>query len=118
MRAVEYLDFQSPFKHVRLHKLTKVLHIASIAKPAHNHGTGAPKEDITLAANNGSDIDSGEGRATRVPTNGGVPGLQDDFSYPPGGEDHLGHSRSHSEDDDEHFATQMTGLFKIGRAHV
>ncbi len=39
-----------------------------------------------------------------------MPGRQDDFSYPPGGEDHLGHSRSHS-DDDEHFAVQMTGLF-------
>lgn len=47
---------------------------------------------------------------SRVVSNGGVPGRQDDFSYPPGGQDHLGHSRSHS-DDDEQFAAQMTGLF-------
>ncbi|KAK0113240.1 hypothetical protein ONS95_014936 [Cadophora gregata] len=51
----------------------------------------------------------GEG-ASRVISNGRVPGREDDFSYPPGGQDHLGHSRSHS-DDDEHFAAQMTGLF-------
>lgn len=39
-----------------------------------------------------------------------MPGRQDDFSYPPGGEDHLGHLRDHDSDDD-HFAAQMTALF-------
>ncbi|KAG9239085.1 Zinc/iron permease [Amylocarpus encephaloides] len=39
-----------------------------------------------------------------------IPGRQDDFTYPPGGEDHLGHQREHMTDD-EHFAAQMTGLF-------
>lgn len=39
-----------------------------------------------------------------------VPGRPDDFSYPPGGDDHLGHSRSHDEAG-EHFAAQMTAIF-------
>lgn len=39
-----------------------------------------------------------------------IPGRPGDLSYPPGGEDHLGHQREHHEDDD-HFAAQMTALF-------
>ncbi|KAI1497788.1 Zinc/iron permease [Biscogniauxia marginata] len=41
-----------------------------------------------------------------------VPGLPNDVSYPPGGEDHLGHQREHI-DGGSHtaFAAQMTGLF-------
>jgi zinc transporter 1/2/3 len=41
-----------------------------------------------------------------------VPGLPNDISYPPGGEDHLGHHREHT-DNDSHaaFAAQMTALF-------
>jgi zinc transporter 1/2/3 len=40
-----------------------------------------------------------------------VPGLPNDLSYPPGGEDHLGHHRDHT-DNDSHaaFAAQMTAL--------
>jgi len=41
---------------------------------------------------------------------GSIPGREDDFSYPPGGEDHLGHQRDHLVDDD-HFAAQMTAIF-------
>lgn len=41
---------------------------------------------------------------------GSVPGRVDDLSYPPGGEDHLGHQREHMIDDD-HFAAQMTAIF-------
>jgi zinc transporter 1/2/3 len=41
---------------------------------------------------------------------GSIPGRQDDFSYPPGGEDHLGHQRDHMIDDN-HFAAQMTAIF-------
>lgn len=37
------------------------------------------------------------------------PGFTQDVSYPPGGEDHLGHKREHS--DPEGFAAQMTALF-------
>jgi zinc transporter 1/2/3 len=39
-----------------------------------------------------------------------IPGREDDFTYPPGGEDHLGHQRDHDIDDD-HFAVQMTAIF-------
>lgn len=37
------------------------------------------------------------------------PGFTQDVSYPPGGEDHLGHKREHS--DPEAFAAQMMALF-------
>ncbi|KAA8567616.1 hypothetical protein EYC84_008091 [Monilinia fructicola] len=55
---------------------------------------------------------------TRIQTSGegpsrgrsSIPGRPDDLSYPPGGEDHLGHQREHHQDDD-HFAAQMTALF-------
>ncbi|TEY35442.1 hypothetical protein BOTCAL_0593g00070 [Botryotinia calthae] len=59
-----------------------------------------------------------ESSITRIPTSGegpsrgrsSIPGRPDDLSYPPGGEDHLGHQREHHEDGD-HFAAQMTALF-------
>ncbi|KAG4431651.1 hypothetical protein IFR05_012874 [Cadophora sp. M221] len=70
----------------------------------HNHDGVGESASSTV-----SNVAIGEG-PSRVVSNGGVPGRQDDFSYPPGGQDHLGHSRSHS-DDDEQFAAQMTGLF-------
>ncbi|KAI6090347.1 ZIP zinc/iron transport family [Hypoxylon rubiginosum] len=39
-------------------------------------------------------------------------GLPNDVSYPPGGEDHLGHQREHVENDSHTaFAAQMTALF-------
>jgi zinc transporter 1/2/3 len=40
-----------------------------------------------------------------------VPGRPNDITYPPGGEDHLGHQRDHHMTEDDHFAAQMTGLF-------
>ncbi|KAI0004759.1 ZIP zinc/iron transport family [Xylariaceae sp. FL0662B] len=40
------------------------------------------------------------------------PGLPNDVSYPPGGEDHLGHQREHRENDSySDFAAQMTAIF-------
>ncbi|KAE8451568.1 hypothetical protein EG329_003641 [Mollisiaceae sp. DMI_Dod_QoI] len=48
--------------------------------------------------------------ASRVVSNSGIPGREDDFTYPPGGEDHLGHQRDHDIDHD-HFAAQMTAIF-------
>jgi zinc transporter 1/2/3 len=51
----------------------------------------------------------GPSKATRE-TRGSIPGREDDFTYPPGGEDHLGHQRDHMIDDD-HFAAQMTAIF-------
>ncbi|KAH8910342.1 ZIP zinc/iron transport family [Coniochaeta sp. PMI_546] len=42
-----------------------------------------------------------------------IPGLPDDVSYPPGGQDHLGHQREHVEgvESNTEFAAQMTALF-------
>lgn len=37
-------------------------------------------------------------------------GYTNDMSYPPGGEDHIGHKREHANDSDS-FAAQMTALF-------
>jgi solute carrier family 39 (zinc transporter), member 1/2/3 len=45
-----------------------------------------------------------------APAQDPVPGLPNDISYPPGGEDHLGHRREHTEDD-TNFAAQMTAVF-------
>jgi zinc transporter 1/2/3 len=47
---------------------------------------------------------------SKIVPHSSIPRREDDFSYPPGGEDHLGHQRDHLNDDD-HFAAQMTALF-------
>ncbi|RDL39640.1 Uncharacterized protein BP5553_03980 [Venustampulla echinocandica] len=39
-----------------------------------------------------------------------IPGREDDFTYPPGGQDHLGHQREHMVEDD-HFVAQLTAIF-------
>ncbi|CAN8098663.1 unnamed protein product [Discula destructiva] len=44
-----------------------------------------------------------------VNNNNNNPGFTHDISYPPGGEDHLGHKRDH--EDPDSFAAQMTALF-------
>ena len=53
--------------------------------------------------------EDGDGLSKAIPHNS-IPGREGDFSYPPGGEDHLGHQRDHLTHDD-HFAAQMTALF-------
>lgn len=58
--------------------------------------------------NNVPDLEAGED-PSKVITSNSIPGREDDFSYPPGGEDHLGHQREHI--DDDHFAAQMTAIF-------
>ncbi|KAK5994671.1 Zinc-regulated transporter 2 [Cladobotryum mycophilum] len=41
-----------------------------------------------------------------------IPGLPDDVSYPPGGEDHLAHGREHKDGDEHHgLAGQLTAIF-------
>lgn len=44
-----------------------------------------------------------------------MPGLPGDVSYPPGGQDHLGHQREHVEgvDSQAEFAAQLTALFVL-----
>jgi len=73
---------------------------ANVARPASSQG------EIIIER---SDSDSGEG-GSRDNSQGAIPGRADDFTYPPGGEDHLGHQRDHMTDE-EHFAAQMTALF-------
>ncbi|KAI1393383.1 ZIP zinc/iron transport family [Hypoxylon trugodes] len=68
--------------------------------PVHSHGHD---HDIEAApATKESGANTGD-NSINLPT---------DVSYPPGGEDHLGHQREHR-DDNSHtaFAAQMTGLF-------
>ncbi|KAJ5050652.1 uncharacterized protein L3040_002527 [Drepanopeziza brunnea f. sp. 'multigermtubi'] len=79
---------------------------AEIARPLHAHS----KESTTPVVQRVSEASSSHAPPTQVLANSGVPGREDDFSYPPGGEDHLGHSRSHS-DEHERFAAQMTSIF-------
>ncbi|ORY68526.1 Zinc/iron permease [Pseudomassariella vexata] len=67
------------------------------------------------AQNQKTDIESGintqdNGDQSRGST--GFKGLPNDVSYPPGGEDHLGHHRDHTENDSHAaFAAQMTAIF-------
>jgi zinc transporter 1/2/3 len=43
-----------------------------------------------------------------------IPGLHNDVSYPPGGEDHLGHQRDHVEGDEHaNYAAQITAIFVL-----
>lgn len=50
--------------------------------------------------------------AFRGPDQRGIPGLPDDVSYPPGGQDHLAHARDHKEGDSHnHLAGQLTSIF-------
>lgn len=70
-------------------------------------------EQISLSTlsqtNNTLDLESSDGPSKTV-ARSSIPGREGDFSYPPGGEDHLGHQRDHLIDDDD-FAAQMTALF-------
>lgn len=50
--------------------------------------------------------------AFRGPDQTRIPGLPDDVSYPPGGEDHLAHGRDHKEGDSHNdLAGQLTAIF-------
>jgi len=71
-----------------------------VVTPAHAHSH----------TNSDETTGSGAAAALRV-TSRTVPGRADDFTYPPGGEDHLGHRRDHDIDDGDHFAAQMTAIF-------
>jgi zinc transporter 1/2/3 len=80
---------------------------SNLIVPAAHHSefhSHSPSEATTLN-------DPGEGPSKPLSSgNTSIPGRADDFSYPPGGEDHLGHHRDHDISDD-HFAAQMTGIF-------
>ncbi|KAK7744922.1 low-affinity Zn(2+) transporter zrt2 [Cytospora paraplurivora] len=61
---------------------------------------GADEENVITTADSGP---------ITTDSTGDAPGFTHNVSYPPGGEDHLGHKREHS--DPEAFAAQMTALF-------
>ncbi|TVY47087.1 Zinc-regulated transporter [Lachnellula occidentalis] len=63
-----------------------------------------------LSSNAGPSRSSSPVPAEPLRTHISIPGRVNDLSYPPGGEDHLGHQREHMIDDD-HFAAQMTAIF-------
>ncbi|KAK3380431.1 Zinc/iron permease [Lasiosphaeria ovina] len=95
----------------------------------HDHVEKEPGDSAigSPGGQNPRDIEAGGSRSSLRSTSGGkgteispvkpgdktrIPGLRDDVSYPPGGEDHLGHQRDHVEGDEHaNYAAQMTALF-------
>lgn len=79
----------------------------------HSHGhTHDPSMEV-LSASGKKHVDEENASATEtamtVRSPNAVSGFTDEISYPPGGEDHLGHKRDH--EDPDSFAGQMTALF-------
>ncbi|EHK17593.1 uncharacterized protein TRIVIDRAFT_43455 [Trichoderma virens Gv29-8] len=66
----------------------------------------------SLGSDSDSDPSLGKGGVLRGPDPKHIPGLPDDVSYPPGGEDHLAHGHEH-DDNDSHggLAGQLTAIF-------
>lgn len=108
-------DHHHDDKHGKPHGLER--------KPADLEGvqTGADSSDAsTVVPSDGSSTleaqaASPDHRALQMAISRGssrIPGLPNDVSYPPGGEDHLGHQREHTEGDSHSaYAAQMTALF-------
>ncbi|KAI8626114.1 ZIP zinc/iron transport family [Xylariaceae sp. FL1651] len=67
-----------------------------------NLGSSTPSKEVSHVSRN-AEANKGSFQA---------PGLPNDISYPPGGQDHFGHYRDH-EDDSSHtvFAAQLTAIF-------
>ena len=86
----------------------------AFSKQSRSHSHSHESDESTLSGmlvsppNGPQDCIFGEG-PSKVRTQRSIPGREDDFTYPPGGEDHLGHQRDHPNDD--HFAAQMTAIF-------
>jgi zinc transporter 1/2/3 len=86
----------------------------------HDHGSKVDSHDhpseIRLNALS-DDLESGKdipaARRDGPFSDSRIPGLPDDVSYPPGGQDHLGHQREHVEGEESaaEFAAQMTAIF-------
>ncbi|KAJ4420067.1 low-affinity Zn(2+) transporter zrt2 [Gnomoniopsis sp. IMI 355080] len=79
----------------------------------HDHSHGHDPSAEVLASSSHKHVDEENASATetamtamRSPNSNG---FSQDISYPPGGEDHLGHKREHQDPDS--FAAQMTALF-------
>jgi len=81
-----------------------------------DHGVPRSNENSTGDAHgplrsNGSPSSSSSTVAQVPKTRSSIPGKPNDLSYPPGGEDHLGHQRDHDKFDADKFAAQMTAIF-------
>jgi zinc transporter 1/2/3 len=80
---------------------------------SHSHGNNPSRNDRSDCESSrrgtSGEGTSGEGTSVKITPRPSIPGREDDFSYPPGGEDHLGHQRDHM--DGDQFAAQMTALF-------
>jgi zinc transporter 1/2/3 len=77
------------------------------------HGSSNDLESGTLAKPDGKPAPAEKGEGSQGPfSDSRIPGLPNDVSYPPGGEDHLGHHREHVEGDSHAvFAAQLTAIF-------
>ncbi|KAI3320377.1 ZIP zinc/iron transport family [Xylariaceae sp. AK1471] len=76
--------------------------------PDHHHA----HDDIEANSDSGTSAREGRQASTNEEAKSGfhAPGLPNDVSYPPGGQDHLSHHRDH-EDDHTPIAAQMTAIF-------
>jgi zinc transporter 1/2/3 len=91
-------------------------------KGAHSHdhgptdaygGSDVPNVPRPDDLESGSDKKATGDQTPRRFSDSRIPGLPDDVSYPPGGQDHLGHQRDHvaGVESNAEFAAQMTALF-------
>lgn len=90
---------------------------------SHSHDHGSPEPQVHSHSPSIALPDDLESSTTDKRTPGSrttgpfgesrIPGLPDDVSYPPGGQDHLGHQREHvgGVESNAEFAAQMTALF-------
>ncbi|KAL1861734.1 low-affinity Zn(2+) transporter zrt2 [Diaporthe australafricana] len=78
-------------------------------KGGHSHDPSL--EFMSSSLKKGGDEESGSARGNSTTASAGNQnsGFTNEITYPPGGEDHLGHKRDHI--DPESFAAQMTALF-------
>ncbi|KAK4152654.1 Zinc/iron permease [Chaetomidium leptoderma] len=115
--VVSHFDFGFGSAHGHAHGQDKA------AKGSHadelSHGGGRPSQDAEAIS---SDKSAGTSTAAKKSSAGAtgagffdkskLPGLPNDVSYPPGGEDHLGHQRDHIEGDEHaNYAAQITAIF-------
>lgn len=81
------------------------------------HSHDPSREIVMTSSKKQSDVETGTAAESTHTNSAGAPhnhdsiesGYTHDVSYPPGGEDHLGHKRDHQDPDS--FAAQMTALF-------
>lgn len=84
----------------------------NLGQAAHSHDPS--REHIVTSSKKQSDVETAtaaESTVGQVHTHAAAAdsGFTNEVSYPPGGEDHLGHKREH--EDPDSFAAQMTALF-------